>query len=67
MAAFEVGASVAGDAFALEQQFDHLGGQPNIELLFDQGIRDRVVMPIDLDMVIDIDAGTSPLGVFIRL
>jgi len=36
----EVRTPVAGDAFALEQQFDHLGGEPNLELLFDQGIRD---------------------------
>jgi hypothetical protein len=67
MAPFEVGAPVAGDAFALEQQFDHLGGEPYIELLFAQGIGHRVVMPLDLDMVIAIAAGTSPFGVCIRL
>jgi hypothetical protein len=33
----------------------------------EQGIRDRVVMPVDLDMVIDVDASVFPLGVFIRL
>ena len=67
MATFEVGASVAGHAFALEQHFHHLGGEAHIELLFDQGIGHRVVMPINLDMVIDIDPDAFPLGVFIRL
>ena len=49
------------------QHFDYLRGEPHIELVFHQGIRDGVIMPLDIDMVIDIDAGAFPLGVFIRL
>jgi hypothetical protein len=65
--AFEVRTPVTGHPFALEQQFHHLGSEPDIKLLFDQRIGHRVVMPVNLDMIIDIDAGASPLGIFIRM
>ena len=67
MAAFQVRAPVTGHAFALVQQFDHVEGEPHIELLFDQRIGHGGVMALDLDMVIDIDAGAFPLGVYIRV
>jgi hypothetical protein len=67
MAALEGGAPMTGDAFALEQQFHPVDREADIELLFNQGIGHRIVMPFDLDMVIDIDPGAFPLGVGIRL
>ena len=53
--------------FALVQHFDDVRGEPHIKLVFHQGIGDGVIMPLDIDMVIDIDAGAFPLGVLIRL
>src|SRR5215472_11312209 len=45
---------VAGDPFALVEEFHHLGTQADVELLLDQHIGHRVVMPFDVDMVVDV-------------
>ena len=67
VAAFEGGAPVAGHAFALVEEFHHLGTQADLELLLDQRVGHRVVVAFDFDVVIDIDAGEFPLGIFIGL
>lgn len=67
MAPLEVGAPVASHPLAFVQQLHDVGCEPHIELLFDQRLGPRVVMPLDLNMVIDIDPGTFPLGVCIRV
>jgi hypothetical protein len=59
MAPLEVGAPVASHPLAFVQQLHDVGCEPHIELLFDQRIGYRVVMPLDLNMVIDIDPGRS--------
>jgi hypothetical protein len=65
MAAFERRAWVAGYPCAVVEEFNRLAGHPDIELLLDQGVGDRVIVPFDLDMVVDIHPSFFPLGVFI--
>jgi hypothetical protein len=52
MAAFDPQAPVTGDPLALMEEFDDLLTEAGIELLFDQGVGHRIVVPLDVDMVI---------------
>lgn len=54
-----------GEPLALVEEFDRLGADARFELLFDQRIRHRVVVPLDLDMVVDVHADQFPLGILI--
>lgn len=54
------------DALAFVKTFDPVRGQAHIDSLADQRIRDGIIMMIDFDMVIDVDGGFFPFGVFIR-
>ena len=46
----------------IEEDFDGGGGESHLDLLFDQLIRDAVVMAIDLNMIVDIDPSLFPFG-----
>ena len=60
-----VGAQVGGDAPAAMEQLDGLGGDPRLDLLADQLMRDRVVVPGDLDVVVDAGSAFLPLGILV--
>ena len=49
------------------EELDYSRSQADFDLALHQRMRDAVVMPINFDVIIDIDSGTLPLGVFIRL
>src|SRR6266446_5479497 len=38
-----------------------------VELLTDQPVRHRVIVPVDVDVIIGRDAADPPLGIFVRL
>src|SRR5215813_14265387 len=68
MAATAVGgAGVRGDAPVLVEDLDGRGGETGLHLARDERVRDAVVMAIDLDVIIDVDAGLLPFGEFISL
>jgi hypothetical protein len=58
---------VAGDAFAAVKQLHRLGRQAHIELLLHQLVRDGVVMPLDLDVVVDMHPCPLPFRVGVAL
>src|SRR5438128_61156 len=60
-------ALVAGDPFALVEDFHHLGAEAYLKLLLDQRVGHRVVVPGDLDVVVDVHTDLSPLGIIIGL
>src|SRR5205807_964558 len=53
------------DALALAEQLDGVGSDARVELLADQPMRHRVVMPLDIDVVVEPDPTNSPLGIFV--
>lgn len=67
VAPFEVGAEVARHAGAFVEEFHHPGTHTHLELVLDERIGHRIVVAFDFDMIIDVDAGAFPLGVFIGL
>ena len=56
-----------GDAFAAMEDLDGGGGDPGLDLLARQGMRNAVVVLGDLDMVIEPDPAALPLGVLVGL
>ena len=60
-------ALVAGDPFALVEDFHHLGSEAHLELLLDQALGHGVVVPGHFDVVVDVDADQCPLGILIGL
>jgi hypothetical protein len=67
VASFEVGAEVARHAGALVEEFHHPGTHTHLELVLDERIGHRIVVAVDFHVIINVDAGTFPLGVFIGL
>ena len=45
-------ADVAGNALPAMEALDGAGRQPDVELAADERVRDRVVVPVDLDVVV---------------
>src|SRR6478735_6318814 len=56
------GAPVTGHALAAAEDLDGAGGQPRPELLADQLVRDRVVVPLEPDVVVQPDRRLAPVG-----
>src|SRR5439155_12905150 len=54
---------VGGDAQAAMEAFDGRGREADVEDLVDEGVRDRVVVAVDLDVIVDVDASDLPLAV----
>ena len=67
MAALERGARVARDAPSAVQALHGGGGQAHVELAAHQGVGDGVVVPVDLDVVVDVDPDLLPLGEHVTL
>src|SRR5215472_10130780 len=57
-------AQVHGDTFAFAEQLDSVSGNASVELLADQTMRHRIIMPVDVDMVVQPNPPDPPLGVF---
>jgi hypothetical protein len=57
---------MGGDAFAAVEQFDGAAGDPYVDLLADQRMRDRIEERLDLDMVVEPDPGDAPFGELVR-
>jgi hypothetical protein len=51
-----------GDAAALEEDLDDGGGEAGLDPLVQELVRDAVVVVLDRDVVVDVDAGVHPLG-----
>jgi hypothetical protein len=58
---------MAGHPFPLVEEFHHLRTQTYVERLLDQRIGHRGGVAIDFHMVINIDPGVFPLGLFVGL
>ena len=56
-------ALVAGEPLVGVEAFDGARRQAHLQLLLHQLIGYRVVMPVDLDVVVDMPPGLLPLGV----
>ena len=67
VAAAETAAQVHRDALAPAEQLDRALGDAGIELLADQPMRHRVVMPVDVDVVVEPYPPHPPLGILIGL
>ena len=55
-------ANMAGDALAAMEALDGAGRQSDVELAADERVRDRAVVPVDLDVVVDVRPDGLPLG-----
>lgn len=55
---------MAGHALVIVEDLDDLVHQPDIEALADQDMRHRVGALVDLDMIIGMDLGLLPFGMF---
>ena len=56
---------MAGHAFAFSEGLHGMGGKPDMEFFALQFIRHAVVVIVDFDVVVDVDGGDLPLGVFV--
>ena len=54
-----------GDPVALMKAFDCFGSQPDIYLVFDQRVWNRIKAAVNLDMAVEADARLAPFGIFI--
>ena len=57
---------MTGDALAAMEALDGVGGDAHVHLFFDERMGHGVVMAVDLDVIVDVDPGLLPLGVFVR-
>ena len=53
---------MGSDAPALVEDLDAMGADADIDLVAGQGMGDAVEGVMDLDVVVDVDAGLAPLG-----
>src|SRR6266478_2463939 len=60
-------AQVDGDALASAEQLNGMGGDARFELLADQPVRYRVIVPVDVDVIIGRNAADPPFGIFVGL
>ena len=60
-------ARVRSDAAALVEDLERADSQANFHPFTDELIRDRVVMALDFDVVVDVDARRLPLAELIAL
>lgn len=55
-----VAANMTCDPFVLVKALDDIAGNAHIDLFFDQLVGNAVVMPIHLDVIVDVYSGTFP-------
>ena len=53
-----VGTTMGSDPPVLEKDLDRALGGANVDLLVDEGVRDAVVMLLELDMIVDVGDGS---------
>ena len=58
---------MGGDAFTAVEHLDRASRGTGVHLLADQRVRHRVEKALDLDVVINPDAGEAPLGILVVL
>ena len=58
---------MGSDAPALVEDLDAMGADADIDLVAGQGMGDAVEGVMDLDVVVDVDAGLAPLGELVAL
>ena len=66
MRALALAARVGRDALTGCEALHRGGGETHIDAVFDVRMRHRVVVPIDLNVVVDVHARFFPVGVFVR-
>src|SRR5208283_2946899 len=54
---------MSGDARAAMKHLDRARGDADVDLLADQAVRHRIEEALDLDVIVETDAGQAPLGV----
>lgn len=59
-------AAMTSHSLTLMEDLDRGGGQAHLHFLPHQGIRDRVVMVLDINVIIDIDSRFFPLREHVR-
>jgi len=62
-----IAAPVGSDPLVVEKDLDGAFGGADVDLFVDQGVRDAVVMMLELDVVVDVDAGFLPDREFVGL
>ena len=65
--AVAAGAHMRGHALALHKNLDGPGRQPHLDLLLRKTVRHAVIMPLDIDVIIDADPADAPFGEHVRL
>ena len=50
---------MSGHALAAMEELDRRRGQAGVDELVDEGVGDRVVVPVQLDVIVDADAGVD--------
>lgn len=56
---------MAGHPLALLEDLHGVGGKPDLELLTLQFMGHAVIVIVDFDVVVDVDGGNLPLGIFV--
>src|SRR4030042_4502669 len=67
MLPFLVTPRMAGDPLVFEQDFNRGGCKTDINPLFGKLIGNAVIMSIGFDMIVDVDGGLLPFGIFIGM
>ena len=57
---------MGGDPLAARKAFDRGDGQANLDLAFDESGGNGIIMPVNLDVIIDPDARLAPFGIFMK-
>ena len=58
---------MGGDPLALGENLHGPRGEPDLDLLLREAVGHAVIMPVDIDVIIDADAANAPFGEHIRL
>jgi hypothetical protein len=56
-----------GDALALVEDLDAVGGQARLDLGAGEAVGDGVIVSVDVDVIVDADPAHAPLAVFVGL
>ena len=65
--AFAVAARVGRDTLSGREALHRGRGEAHIDAVFDVRMRHRVIVPVDFDVVVDVDARLLPVCVFVTI